>query len=210
VWGFILVPTSADGRQVGLMPSVLARQLGTDVIGAVRVVAVTEQGIDDPTAHISGFARLISERTGGGRTSELQPGFTDWELTGPQRRDGHQAAFGSATVFTPFSSTNARVNIVVVNFDQTSASRVVVGAHSSTNFDGEERSRSAFGIDVPARGAAMAPLPLHASFYDRQVVSMITESGSRNWVAFATVVDEDTNDTRIVFDYPTEYVFHNR
>jgi hypothetical protein len=171
-------------------------------------VAVTEGGVEDTTARIHGFARLYSEKSAGGRTSELQPGFTDWDLSGPQRHDG-RAGFTESTVFIPFDAENSRVNLVVVNFDDIDA-RVASGSHTATDVDGTVRSREGFEFDVPARGAAIVPLQLIDSIAGKQVVSLMTRSGSTKWVSYVCIVDKDTNDIRVHFDYPTQYAMTQR
>jgi hypothetical protein len=203
-WG--MLARDSDNEPVpGRGPDAVSSLLGDD-LGALRVVAVRSDGSDDLGAKISGYGRLWILPRSGGRLSEMQPGFTDAELTGKQRRKGHS---GTATVFNPFDAYGSRINFAVTNFDTNAPLTVVVGPHTATSPTGPSETREAITIEVPAGSTRMVPLPV-VGLDDKQVIVLNAPSGATNWISYASVIDAKTDDVSLRFDTATERAVGSR
>jgi hypothetical protein len=188
--------------------------LGYNTMGALRIVAVHQDGTDDDTAVIHGSGRLMVAPNSGGYMWESQPGFTDYELGGVDRgKLTPQGALmpgfpGSVGFVTPYLK-NVRMAVVVTNFDR----------QHDLHFEVPERCAQFLGpnglekkcvdgvvFDVPAGETRRVPVALlEADWVDRQALAVrVQETGNHNWTAFVTAVDNQTNDSIIVFDPLTE------
>lgn len=184
--------------------------LGYNVSGALRVVAVHQDGTDDETAVLRGYGRLMVAPHSGGYMWERQPGFTDYELGGIDR--GTLTANGalrpgfpdSVAFMTPYLK-NVRLAAVVTNFDRQHELHFNVGERCAS-FQGpnglEKKCLDGTSFSVPPGETRRVPLELlDADWIDRQyMVIGVQEAGNHNWTAFLTAVDNQTNDSIMIFD----------
>jgi hypothetical protein len=184
--------------------------LGYNAMGALRVVAVHKDGTDDESAVIHGYARLMVVPHSGGYMWEREPGFTDYELGGVDRgRLTPQGALmpgfpGSVGFVMPYLK-NVRLAVVVTNFDRSQDLHFDVPERCAS-FAGpnglEKKCAGAVSFEVPAGQTRRVPIELiDAEWLERQGVAVgVQEVGNHNWTVFLTAVDNQTNDSIMIFD----------
>ncbi|PYQ27459.1 MAG: hypothetical protein DMF56_20095 [Acidobacteria bacterium] len=201
-------------------PDFWATKLGYNVMGALRIVAVHQDGTDDESAVLHGSGRLMVAPNSGGYMWESQPGFTDYELGGVDR--GKVTANGtllpgspeSVSFITPYLK-NARLAAVVTNFDRQHDLHFTVGERCA-QFLGpnglEKVCAAGASFDVPRGETRRVPIEmLEAHFVDRQFVQVgVNEHGNHNWSAFLTAVDDETNDSIVIWDALSERLLTQR
>jgi hypothetical protein len=201
-WGWINRGLDPTGLPPGEGPDTTTTLLGDNLMGALRVVAIHKDGTEDPTADISGFARLWIEPNTGGRMSELQPTFTDYQLGGDKRAQ-LTPTMPDIMIYRPFDVTGARYALVVTNFDREHAATFTIGERDATDVFGKHDHADAIDVDVPAGESRRVPLTAVGP-ENFQTLTVKAPTGDHFWYAYVSVADNTTSDSQIRFDAVTE------
>ena len=202
-WGWIRRGIDPNGNDAGLGPDMLSLVLGENEMGALRVVAVHKDGTDDLTAVIHGSGRLWIEPRTGGRMSEAEPGFTDYEIGGARRGQTDANGYlypGSqySVYFRPIHVPGTRMAVVLTNFSDHDM-RYGIGETCSTNEYGIKRCRDGIDFDVPAHATRRIPVAeIDQAWF--QTLAVGSKQPSREWAAYITFTDNITNDSLLLFD----------
>lgn len=201
-WGWISRGIGPDGEPAGDGPDTTTFLLGDNLMGALRVVAIHKDGTDDETARISGFARLWIQPNSGGRMSELEPTFTDYQLGGAKRAE-LTPLMPDIMIYRPFDVTGARYAIVITNFDRDHAATFHIGERDATDVTGHHFHADGFDVEVPAGQSARVPLTAVGP-EDFQTVTVRAPEGDHLWYSYVSIADNTTSDALIQFDAVTE------
>lgn len=188
--------------------------LGEGTMGAIRVVAVTSNGAEDPTAEIYGHGRIWKDLDGGGRLTEYVPGLTDYEASGGLRQ-AIDATGSDLALFAGLDVHNARMNVAFVNFDTEHEATFSIGERTVHDDFGAIGHADGVTVVVPPGSTRQVPLPpLVASGGSQspipfdpvvsQFLSAARTAGNGHWAVYVSIIDNITSSSTLVMDARTE------